>query len=211
MAKTGLYNVAVIPPPRISAAIVNMSKSLSTRGGVLVIDGETRHPHLTLYMARFESWKRDLLARLMGDLIVNRLPSIDAVHSGFMQTAGRYFEASYVRTPTMVALPERVVSTFAGERSRPGKPDVEAFFAPFSPPQRASAERTGYDLAGPLFRPHISISRFAVAPSSSLAEGRDLSFEVSQIGLFEADQDGSATRLICTSPVGPAAREVDGA
>lgn len=66
--------------------------------------------------------------------------------------------------------------------------------------QLGSARRSGYDLDGDEFRPHITITRFeadevpAVRPTSN----RDLTFDADIVGLLVANDMGAGTSILET-------------
>jgi hypothetical protein len=83
-------------------------------------------------------------------------------------------------------------------RFSPGRPPVEEYFGTYTNEQRINASNTGYDLAGKLYRPHITITRFNDTPDENALPKLDLnlSFTAEAIGLFEADDMGATKQLI---------------
>ncbi|MQA98480.1 MAG: hypothetical protein GEV11_29240 [Streptosporangiales bacterium] len=198
-----LLNVSALPPDRVGSAIVEMSAELGERGALFTVDGVRRRPHLTLFMARFPKATvdavRSAVAALTSDLDRPR-----AAHTGFHLTPGHYYEASYRRTGPLMALHFSVLRALAGMRYSPGEPVVEDYFAPYTEEQRVNAAESGYDLAGELFRPHVTITRFPEAPKGPLSESEgDLSFEITRLGLFTADDLGATDRLIAEFVLSP--------
>lgn len=193
-----LLNVSALPPERVGSAIVELSAGLRAKGGLFAVDGVRRRPHLTLFMARFPTVTVDAVRTALAALTTGRdLPH--ARHDGFHLTAGHYYEASYRRTESILALHDSVLRELAAMRYSPGEPIEEEYFAPYTAEQRANAAEWGYDLAGELYRPHVTITRFADAPAGPLptpAGDPDLSFTVTRLGLFTADVHGATDRLV---------------
>ncbi|MDR0342622.1 MAG: hypothetical protein LBI49_05785 [Nocardiopsaceae bacterium] len=119
-------------------------------------------------------------------------------HTGYFVTADDYYEISYARTAALLAAHEVVMKSLGAFRFSPGSPVREAYFGRYSRQQRLNAREWGYDLAGELYRPHVTLTRFPRGPDRErlpVAAG-DLSFTAARIGLFEADQLGAARNLL---------------
>lgn len=152
---------------------------------------------MTLYMARFRCSELDRVRRAFQELD-GSLRQHAVQHTGYFLTADGYYEISYARTATLLAAQEIVTKSVGAFRFSPGRPVREAYFGRYSRQQRLNAREWGYDLAGQLYRPHVTLTRFpggAVRETLPVAAG-DLSFIAARIGLFEADRLGAARRLL---------------
>lgn len=200
---TALLNVAIIPSADVSAAAVMLSEELQTSGGIFHLDGINRLAHLTLYMARFA--RCDLVgAQAALSAVSGGLSSIRLTQTGYFVTPGGYYEISYLRSPPLLDTHDKVTRALRALRFSPGHPPVENYFGVYSSGQQESARETGYDLAGDLYRPHITLTRFGDVPDPNVlprAKG-DLSFTATKIGLFQADSMGAARRLIAEFDLG---------
>ncbi|MFL6123749.1 2'-5' RNA ligase family protein [Actinophytocola sp.] len=195
-ATTTLLNVAVAPPAPVVGAVVEMSRELAGRGGLFELDNHSRHPHLTLYMARFDIGNLDEIRARLRDAVRGVRP-FRVVHCGYHVTPGNYHEISYTRDETLCGVHEKITNALRGRRYSPGRPVVEDYFGEYSAAQQANARDVGYDLAGELYRPHITLTRVKEGVTAEpLAVRADLSFTASTVGLFEADRLGAARRLI---------------
>ena len=194
--ETTLLNVAILPPTSTAAEVERLSAALQSHGGLFRIDGKQRFAHLTLYMARFANSNIDsVVAEAARFAKVHGACTLD--HTGFYLTQGNYYEVSYARSEVMTKLQQGAADSLLPLRYSPGRPRVEDFFAPYSKRQREQAERSGYDLAGDLYRPHITMTRFAEPPTHTLPCPKiDLSFSATTIGLFRADSLGAATEAL---------------
>jgi hypothetical protein len=194
--ETTLLNVAILPPMSTAAEVERLSATLQTQGGLFRIDGKQRFAHLTLYMARFANLNIDsAVAEAAKFAKEHRSGTLD--HTGYYLTQGNYYEVSYARSQGVLKLQQGASDSLLPLRHSPGHPRIEEFFAPCSTRQREQAERTGYDLAGDLYRPHITITRFAEPPTRALPSPKvDLSFSATTIGLFRADDLGAVTEAL---------------
>lgn len=194
--ETTLLNVAIVPPTPTATEVERLSAALRAHGGLFRIDGRQKLAHLTLYMARFANSNIEAaMAATATFAKEHRACALD--HTGYHQTQGNYYEVSYARSEGVLRLHQSAADSLLPLRYSPGRPLVEDFFAPYSTGQRAQAERSGYDLAGDLYRPHITITRFAEPPAHALpSPGIDLSFSATTVGLFRADNLGAVTEAL---------------
>lgn len=194
---TLLLNVAVIPPAEIASEIAILSGRLRAAGGIFEIDGNSRHAHLTLYMARFGVASVPAVRERLTEALVDSA-GIRLRHSGYFVTPGGYFEASYERSTEVMALHRTAIGLIRDLRHAPGRPIIESYFGVYDQGQRENAEQSGYDLVDDLYRPHITITRFASPPDAAAMPraARDLSFAAARIGLFVADAQGAARELV---------------
>src|SRR5256885_4100862 len=201
--ESSIINISALPPKPVADTISNLSIDLGRRGGLFEVDGVERHPHMTLYMARFPNSEIDAVLDHMRHLAA-AFPRVRVKHTGFFFTPGNYYEVSYGRTDDLLTLHQSILNRLYRLRYSPRDPVVEEYFAPYSAEQRANAVKWGYDLAGELFRPHITITRFSRPPSFHLPDPpEDLSFEVARIGIFDADGLGAATKHLGTFELPP--------
>jgi hypothetical protein len=147
-------------------------------------------------MARFCKAR---LPEIKADLVreTSRIRSFDVEHTGYFVTPGNYHEISYRRNDILFRVHKTMTRTICGHRYLPGNPVVENYFGEYTESQRINVRDVGYDLAGQLYRPHITITRFeADVAAEPPVPSDDLSFTATMIGLFEADHLGAARRLI---------------
>ena len=198
---TMLFNVAIIPPTDIAAEAIALSREARSLGGRFELDTQFRHAHVTVYMARFPSFNMDS-TRIMLTEILSPLEKQTLVHSGYYLTPQSYYEISYARTPELMKVHHRITAQLHELRYSPGNPVVEDYFGPYRDEIKANVERWGYDLAEELYRPHLTLTRFPTEPEVATPQEllptseRDLSFEMDKIGLFQADNMGSAREPI---------------
>ena len=193
---TTLLNVALLPTESTSTQIERLSAESEPLGGLFQLDGRQRFAHLTLYMARFADANIESVLARTADA-VKSLPPMMVRHTGYFVTPGNYYEASFAKSDGVMAVHDLLIDTLLPLRFSPGDPVVEKYFGPYSAGQRAQAEETGYDLARDLYRPHITITRFAQAPVVALPVAAvDLSFTATRIGLFKADPLGAVTEPV---------------
>jgi 2'-5' RNA ligase len=196
MTESLLINVAIIPPAHASEVIVDLASRLP-EDAPLRVDGTNFAAHLTLYMARFDARNIELvLSHVLRSLAREHAFAVRQI--GFNVTAGRYYEVSYERSRRLMRIHRAVTRTLSDLRYRPGKPRRESYFEPYSHDQQRHAARTGYDLSGRLYRPHITIGRLArEGTETSIPHStRSLSFRAEKVGIFRADENGAAQEVL---------------
>jgi 2'-5' RNA ligase len=194
-----LLNVCIIPDEHVSNKLITVSKSLKSEETIFTL-GEGFLPHMTVYMARYPN---DIINAMFEatEQTLKDLTSIICIHSGYFLTEGRYLEASYRKSESLLDLQELLIKHDSKFRLNPGSPFREAYFAPYSFDQQKNAEQTGYDLAGKLYRPHISLTRYrqdGVPTMFPSIPALDLSFSMSKICIYKADENGQAYELVRT-------------
>jgi hypothetical protein len=203
-AATFLCNVSVIPTIDVSNVVTGLSRQAAGIGGMFEIDNINRHVHATLYMARFQ---REVVEELFLRIkkAVAEIEPIRLVHDGYFVTPGNYYEVSYRREPQLLTAHDKITRAVRSLRYTEATPVVEDYYGPYSAEQRANVRRHGYDLAGALYRPHITITRFPGLPSGEPpVSSTDLSFTATMIGVFQADQLGAARELLQVFDLGRA-------
>ena len=192
-----LINVCILPDDFASAEAVKISQSLKSDATMFVL-GEGLFPHMTVYMARFADGDIDKVVAATGAAL-KQAASFKCEHTGYFMTEGRYLEASYRKSEDFLRLHELLITHNADLRIHPGSPFDEGYFAPYTPEQQKNAQETGYDLARNLYRPHITLTRYKensvpeVFPAIPAAK---LSFNLSKICIFKADDNGAVYELV---------------
>ena len=188
-----LINVCIIPPNLVAASCVNISQSLESDNTMITLDGVSRFAHMTVFMARFANTKADMVMKAV-ESALKKVQGFSCEHSGYFMTAGRYFEVSYRKTKELMDLHELLIDRLKDLRINPGTPFEEAYFTPYTAQQQQNAKKTGYDLAHDLYRPHITLTRYkegGVPEVQPVLAPGELSFQVSKIGVYKADDNGA--------------------
>jgi len=195
-----LLNVAIIPPDRVSREAIDLSSKTHALGGIFELDRATRFPHMTIYMARFPRSAVNAAQKELSNLVPSLKEEI-LEHSGYYVTPIKYYEISYRKTPGLEKLQEMIARKLRGLRYAPENPEIENYFGDYTGDTKENVEKWGYDLFGSLYRPHVTLTRL---PSETRIDSLgqlprsldDLSFSLSGIGLFQADDMGAARELI---------------
>ena len=188
-----LINVNVAPGDDVSLRYVAISQALKSDGTMFVLDGETKFPHMTVFMFRVANDQIENVVKVVGQALLD-VQSFTCRQTGYFMTKGRYFEASYEKTPEFIALHEKLIDALKDYRINPGNPFEEGYFTPYTDEQQKNAKETGYDLAHDLFRPHVTLTRYyegQVPENNPEIPPTDLSFPLQKICVYKADDNGA--------------------
>lgn len=192
-----LINVCIVPDEAVGREAVAISQSLKNEDTMFVL-GEGLFPHMTVYMARFSN---DDINKVVAatETALQQARSFRCRHTGYLITGGRYFEASYEKSPALLAFHELLITHNADLRINPGSPFAEGYFAPYAEEQQKNARETGYDLARNLYRPHITLTRYhegTVPETYPALPAARLSFDMHRVCVYKADDNGAVYELI---------------
>ena len=194
---TCIINVCLIPPVSVGRQCVAISQSLGSAKTLFTLGGN-KFAHMTAFMARFPESAISAVIAATGD-VIEKSKTFRCQHSGYFMTEGRYLEVSFRCSLEFLQLHESLIEALKDLRASPGKPYVEGYFAPYTAEQQQNAESTGYDLAHRLYRPHITLARYAeggVPESFPLLPEANLSFDVATLCVYRADDNGAVYELL---------------
>lgn len=198
-----IINVCVLPPEEVAAECVRLGQALLSPDALFVLDGKTKFAHMTIFMARFPNAKIQNAVDAAQEVAAQASPFV-CEHVGYFMTAGRYLEASYRKSEAFVQLHEQFIADLKEHRINPEDPFEESYFAPYTEYQQKNAKETGYDLAFHLYRPHITFTRYkegGVPQKFPAFAEAALSFPLSSIGVFKADDNGAVYEKLAEFPV----------
>jgi len=192
-ADSTIINVCVIPSVEVGAECVGLSQALKATNPLFVLDGVNKFAHMTVFMARFADDKiPEVIQRVQA--VIKEATPFECRHTGYFLTSGRYLEVSYRKSKYFMWLHESLISGLAPLRINPGNPYEEGYFTPYTFEQQQNAKETGYDLARGLYRPHITLTRWAEGKVPEIFPGfapAKLSFQLSTVCVFKADNNGA--------------------
>jgi 2'-5' RNA ligase len=199
-----LLNICILPEEASGNECVALSQQLQSEHVRFVLDGVNKFAHMTVYMTRFplESLHKVLEAT---EKALSNSESVACKHVGYFMTEGGYLEVSFRKTKEFLALQDLLITALKDFRLHPGKPFEEKYFAPYTSAQQKNAQETGYDLAGELYRPHITLTRYKegeVPETFPAFVAANLSFQAKKICVFKADENGAVFELLKEFSIG---------
>ena len=186
-------NVCIIPPDGAGKQCVELAQTLASKATMFALDGKTKFPHMTVYMTRVANDQIPVVTETVGNALKGA-QRFACDHTGYFRTQGRYMEVSYHKSQEFLDLQVLLIDAVAKLRLNPGNPYEEAYYTPYTLEQQKNAIDTGYDLAGNLYRPHVTLTRYyegKVSEEFPAFLPRKLSFMLSKICVYKADDNGA--------------------
>jgi hypothetical protein len=190
-------DIVLLPSDDLAQKAVATSKSLQTHGALFELNLATGpFPHASLYMTQLKVEDLDKTKEI--------LAGIASKTSAFSLNATRYFQAEcyidpdYERTDDLANLQMMVVNTINPFRDGMREKD-KARLPETTGLVRENLEKYGYRGVGELFRPHMTLARFAnnkEIDTSILPDVSEFSGQFVKLGLFEMGDNGTCIRKI---------------
>ena len=196
-ANSTIINICIIPDETVGASCAAISQSLKSDTTLFTLGGD-KFAHMTVYMARFADGQIPAVVESVGQALQGQSPW-QCQHSGYFLTEGRYLEVSYRKSAAFMKIHEALIATAASYRLNPGQPYEEGYFTPYTADQQRNARETGYDLARDLYRPHITLTRYAeggVPDTFPALPTAALSFAAKKICVYKADDNGAVYKQL---------------
>ncbi len=192
-----LLNFCILPNEKVSEECISLSKTIASADTMFSLGGNL-FPHMTVYMARFPESAITPLVNILKNISTNA-SAFRIEYAGFYLTPGNYLEVSYKKSTQLINLHTLLISEASQYRVRPGNPNIENYFAPYTEKQKRNAIETGYDLANELYRPHITLTRYregSELPDISELSADNLSFPLAKLAVYKADDNGAVYECI---------------
>lgn len=196
-------DIVLLPSDVLAQEAVATSKNLQQYGALFELNLTTGpFPHASLYMTQLKVEDLDRAKEiLMG--IAAKAPVFNLVATRYVQEEG-YIDPDYERTSELAALQMKVVNAINPIRDGMREKD-KARLPETTGIVRENLEKYGYRGVGELFRPHITLARFAVGKEinpSALPPASEFSGQFVKLGLFEMGDNGTCVRRIAEFDLG---------
>lgn len=191
-------DVVLLPNPELSQRVITFSAQLSaTYGTVSTLHADGPVPHASLYMTQLKVSDIARVQEILAD-IAARTPVFNLIANGYWLDS-RYFDADYKKTDALADLQMAVINAINPIRDGMREKD-KAKLLEAEGLARENLETYGYPAVGELFRPHMTLTRFAderltmgaiEKPNAQVFAG---AFD--RIGLYEMGDNGTCVRRI---------------
>lgn len=191
------YNVAIIPPEAVRERVIEMSEWIAAEGSQFVLDGETRHPHISLYHVALEDDRLPLV-------IAALTAGLESVRPFFLRQGpyraveDEWIDASYDRDEDIMRLHTAVIEAVKDLRANQGNEKDRTDFASLSEEQQKSLLASGWTEAFERYAPHLTFARLKEKDTDIVSKlpFEDFGFYAERIGLYEMGEHGTCTRLV---------------
>jgi len=190
-------NVVILPEPDLASMAIRASKKLESLGSLFALESGKYYPHASLYMLQLRTETLPKAEQLLADIAAST-ESVAPHPVRYYQAEG-YIDVEYQKTHQLAQLQDKVVSALNpirdGMREKDKARMLEATGA-----VRQNLEQYGYRGVGELFRPHLTLTRFADEQpdieSKLPASFRQFGGQFTKLGLFEMGDNGTCIRQI---------------
>ncbi|MGD8373524.1 MAG: DUF1045 domain-containing protein [Candidatus Woesebacteria bacterium] len=198
-------DIVMLPSEELTQKAVAASKSLQQHGALFELNAATGpFPHASLYMTQLKTEDLDKAKEIIAG-IAAKTPVFNLVATRYVQEEG-YIDPDYERTDELADLQMKVVNAINPIRDGMRAKDI-ARLPETTGIVRENLEKYGYRGVGELFRPHMTLARFAVGKkidTSVLPPASELSGQFIKLGLFEMGDNGTCVRKIAEFELGGA-------
>ena len=191
------YKISVVVPQDIAAQAIEMSQALRQFGSVFVLDGETIHPHLSLYHVPFDEAALAVAITAVGEIAAATKPFL-LQQDTYYPDQGVWIGVRYVADKAILDLHTAVIEATKQYRAEQDDARYAARWADLGPEQRKNIGDCGWSDAFTQYSPHISFTKLEQPRADVLAHlpHRDFSFLADHIGLYAVGEHGVCTELV---------------
>lgn len=189
-------NIVLLPNTDIAQKAIVASRQLATLGSLFTLKDGEYFPHASLYMTQLRVADLETVKELLS-AIAAQLSPLALTATRYYQAKG-FIDAEYKRTATLDDLKMKVVEAINPIRDGMREKD-KVRMQTATGKARENFEKYGYPNIGELFRPHITLTRFAeTEPKDALELPPIETFngQFTKLGLFEMGDNGTCVRKI---------------
>lgn len=195
-------DIVILPTDGIAKKAIDLSKQLEQHGTLFTLEDGAYFPHASLYMTQLRVVDLDKVSSILTDIAAST-PQLDLVATRYDHAEG-YIDAEYARTEVLDSLQMTVVEAINPIRDGMREKD-KARTLTTTGKARENLEKYGYLSIGELFRPHVTLTRFADGQpidADMLPEPNKFSGRFVKLGLFEMGNNGTCIRKIAEFSMG---------
>ncbi|HEY5695507.1 MAG TPA: DUF1045 domain-containing protein [Candidatus Saccharimonadales bacterium] len=189
-------DIVLLPADDLAQKAIAVSELLQKDGALFKLSSTGPFPHASLYMTQLKIEDLDKAKELLA-AIAATAPALDMAATGYFQAEG-YLDPDYERTDQLARLQMDVVNAINPIRDGMRVKD-KARMLEATGLVRENLEKYGYRGVGELFRPHMTLARFADGKeidTSILPAPGEFSGRFVKLGLFEMGDNGTCARRI---------------
>lgn len=190
-------DIVILPNDDLAQKAIDLSQRLQQHGALFSL-GRDKFAHASLYMTQLKIDDLEKVKELLADIAATTVRQ-NLAATRYDQAEG-YIDAEYERTEALAALQMAVVEALNPVRDGMRAKD-KARMLTATGKARESLEKYGYSGVGELFRPHLTLTRFAdggTIDSANLPDPSSFSGPFTKLGLFEMGDNGTCVRKIAT-------------
>lgn len=196
-------DIVVLPNKELASRTIALSEQLQTYGTFYTLKDGEYYPHASLYMTQLKVADLDKVQAILTDIVAST-PVLNLTSTRYGQKEG-YIDVDYDRSDTLDRLQMDVITAINPIRDDMREKDKVRILTAIGK-VRDNLEEYGYRGVGELFRPHMTLSRFADVQMSidtnKLPAPSEFSGQFVKLGLFEMGDNGTCVRKIAECNLG---------
>lgn len=189
-------NVAILPSDDLADKAITASQQLRDLGSLFTLEYGRFYPHASIYMLQLKIDDLPQAETLLAE-IATKTNDLDLVATNYGQSKN-FLDVEYQKTDQISNLQQAVISALNPIRDGMREKDkgrlLEATGLALE-----NYQKYGWDSVGELYRPHLTITRFAEPQPSAealLPDVSSFSGQYTRLGLFEMGDNGTCIRKI---------------
>lgn len=195
-------DIVILPTDELTQKAISLSEQLAQHDTLFTLKDGEYYSHASLYMAQLKVDDLDRVKSILSG-IANSTPQLSLTATRYDQAEG-YIDVEYARTEAIDRLQMAVVEAINPIRDGMRIKDKARMLTTIGK-VRENLDKYGYRGVGELFRPHISLTRFADGQpidTAALPEPAEFSGAFIKLGLFEMGDNGTCVRKIADFSLG---------
>jgi len=197
-------NIVLLPNSDIAQKVTTVSQQLAPLGSLFTLRDGEYFPHASLYMTQLKVADLNTVKERLA-VIAEQSSVLDLRCMRYYQAHG-YIDVEYERPAALADMQMAVVNAINPIRDGMREND-KARMLTETGKVRESLEKYGYRGVGELFRPHVTLTRFANEAaidlsSAPLPQSESFSGQFTRLGLFEMGDNGTCVRKIAEFELG---------
>lgn len=173
-------------------------------GACFELDKTSHIPHLTLLHIALEESVLPQVILMLKSITENFEPFL-LRHATYRLVDGRWLDMSYEIDEPLMKLHQAILAIIAPLRVRTPEGEQKEEWSDLSPERQENLELYGSAEVARLYRPHLTLTRFAEHQEESLLESLptpDFSFTASSLDIYELGEYGTCKNIVTTCKLG---------
>ncbi|OFY63295.1 MAG: hypothetical protein A3H98_11280 [Bacteroidetes bacterium RIFCSPLOWO2_02_FULL_36_8] len=190
-------NIVICPPRSVCKKAITISNKLTRQGGLFALNENICHPHISIYMSEFPLKNLRKIRKLL-EQISSEVKPFEIRSSIHSQKMDGYVYMNYHKTRDIRELQKKVINLLNPLREGLIREKDMVKMPDLNNAQHENIMRYGYRNVGSQFDPHLTFTKLEKSTRGYLSEFKDidLSFNITEIGLFYQGDHGTCRKLI---------------
>ena len=156
--KSKSFNIVICPPSEISKKAIGVSKKLTSKGSLFVLDGKNYFPHITFYMTEFPLKNVTMIRKLLRQLATKTKPfQINSLR--YRQDENGYIDVVYRRSSNVNGLQKKIIKLLNPLREDLIRDKDQARMGELTKAGQKNIKLYGHRSVGVKYFPHLTFTK----------------------------------------------------